>query len=121
MPVEKFFDVTEIEFDVSVKNKETKKIEWFKAKRQLVYCTDPNGFVDYVKKERDIGEDRDVEAQLGIDAGGGFLKLCLTLVETKKKDGQFNTWNSTSYCNLSKHAHTHLNLLKLVQAFLKLV
>ena len=51
---------TEIEFDVSVKNKETKKIEWFKAKRQLVYCTDPNGFVDYVKKERGIGEEKNL-------------------------------------------------------------
>ena len=103
MPVEKFFDVTEIEVDVSVKNKETKKIEWFKAKRALVYCTDPNGFVEYVKKERDIGEDKNVEAQLGIDAGGGFLKLCLTLVETKKKEGQSNSWNCTLYHNLSKH------------------
>ena len=88
LPVEKYFDVTEIELDVYVKNKVTNKMELIKAKRSLVYCTDPNGFVELVKKERGIENDENVEGHLGMDGGGGFMKLCLNLVKMKKGKGQ---------------------------------
>lgn len=45
----------------------------------VVYCVDIEGMIDYVIEER--GRSDDIEFKLGVDGGGGFLKICLNVVE----------------------------------------
>ena len=45
----------------------------------VIFCKDIPGFVKHVRNERDVS---DVHLKLGIDGGGGFLKICLSIQST---------------------------------------
>ncbi|CAH0547097.1 unnamed protein product [Brassicogethes aeneus] len=44
----------------------------------VVYCTDVKSFIDFIKQRRNI---KNTHLKLGIDGGGGFLKICLSIQE----------------------------------------
>ena len=54
----------------------------------VVYCNDVPGFVEYVRQERNLSEDH---LKLGIDGGGGFLKICLSV--QSKSNMEFESAN----------------------------
>lgn len=56
-------------------NTEKKKVKTISL-QPVVYCKDLDGLVSYIKKARNIA---DVYYKIGIDGGGGFLKICLSI------------------------------------------
>lgn len=95
----------------------------------VVYCVNIEGLIDFVIQER--GGSDDIEFKIGVDGGGGFLKICLNLVETKEsspakgKRARYcdgigrNLFKSTSVNKLMilalapDVAETHMNMFKL--------
>lgn len=67
-----YFDVKSTEFLRSVKGQQTM------INSPTVYCSDIEGLVQYVIQERKC---MDTEMKIGIDGGGGFLKVCLNIME----------------------------------------
>ena len=47
-----------------------------------IYCTNIEGFIELVCRERSL-DDADILIKVGIDGGGGFFKICLSLFETR--------------------------------------
>ena len=60
-----YYDVTEINFE--------------KDSRQLVYCKNIKGLVETVIMEGKLS--KNYILKVGIDVGGGFLKVCLSIIE----------------------------------------
>ena len=50
----------------------------------VVYCTDVDTILDTVIEER--GGSDCLELKLGVDGGGGFLKVCLNIVDFNEGD-----------------------------------
>ena len=46
----------------------------------VVYCKDVPGFIEHVKEVREVSESL---LKIGIDGGGGFLKICLSVQSTE--------------------------------------
>ena len=42
--------------------------------RSLVYCNDINGFIDYIKTQRNIDPNDEYELKVGLDGGGDHFK-----------------------------------------------
>lgn len=64
-------------FDVQVSNfKHKKKTVVTNVEESVVYCKELRGFIDYVKQKRLVNR---VHLKLGIDGGGGSLKICLSI------------------------------------------
>jgi hypothetical protein len=49
-----------------------------KVRRSLAYCNDVPGLLDYLKEHRSLGN-LSCHHKVGIDGGGGFLKVCLNV------------------------------------------
>ncbi len=47
--------------------------------RSITYCNDVNGLLEYIKQNRGYSSDCTLRSKIGIDSGGGFLKVCLNL------------------------------------------
>ena len=52
--------------------------------RDIVYCTDVEGLIFFLKLERALDDDAIIK--IGIDGGQGSLKLCLTIHSQKEED-----------------------------------
>ena len=55
-----------------------------KVFRDVVYCTDVEGLIFFLKLERALDDDSIIK--IGIDGGQGSLKLCLTIHSQKDED-----------------------------------
>jgi hypothetical protein len=49
------------------------------VQKVAIVCNDVNGLVDYLIEKREVGPKRLV--RIGADGGGGFLKICLNLID----------------------------------------
>lgn len=85
--VDKYFTAREVQFESIKGNISTNSDEI------LVYCKDLDGFIQHVKDERGVSE---CHLKLGIDGGGGFLKICLSLQST---DEVISTNYRSKYCD----------------------
>ncbi|CAH0547000.1 unnamed protein product [Brassicogethes aeneus] len=54
------------------------------ATETLVYCSNIDGLLKRIKNKRDVNE---THLKFGIDGGGGFLKICLSVQKTNAIDG----------------------------------
>lgn len=84
--LDNFFDYKDFEF-VRVKGKEISA-----DAKVVVYCSNLQGFLEYVQNQRYV---TNPVLKLGIDGGGGFLKICL-LIQTQTneiKQSKRSTYN----------------------------
>lgn len=51
-----------------------------------IYCTNVQEFIKHVREERNVSKDH---LKLGIDGGGGFLKICLSMQATSHMKPEF--------------------------------
>ena len=83
--LEDFFKVEYLTFERTNENGEI-----YETEVPTVLCSDLNKFVTYIKNEREMTYA--TENRVGIDGGGGFVKICLNIVkkpkEAKEKTGQ---------------------------------
>lgn len=77
--VDEYFGITDIDFINKKKNIETE------CKQTVAYCTNLANLITYIENYRNYD---DIHLRFGIDGGGGFLKLCLSILE---KDFTFDT------------------------------
>jgi hypothetical protein len=75
--LDKYFSILKIDF-VKIKCGDSAD-----ADELVVYCKDLNGLIQYVKQERQSSE---VHLKFGIDGGGGFLKICLSIQSTNNNE-----------------------------------
>jgi len=68
--LDEFFQVKQFDF----KKVKGKKVE--DAMQYAVFCHDLDGLIEHVKLKRQVSE---VHLKFGIDGGGGFLKVCLSI------------------------------------------
>ena len=74
-----FFDWKQFVFEEKV-DEETVEVN-----KPVVFCNDVASFVDFVKVMRDI-KDKDYVTKIGLDGGGGSIKVTLALVERPSYD-----------------------------------
>lgn len=69
-----------------------------------VSCKDINGLIEHIKERRGVSE---VNLKVGIDGGGGFLKLCLSLQSPYQTNSDVLNLNEPSYetCKIAKKFH----------------
>ena len=73
-------------FEKRVKKKdEDESYETVEVASPLVFCSDLNGFVDYIKGMREVGETPRV-LHFGLDGGGGSCKVTLSITEPQKEN-----------------------------------
>ena len=75
--LDEFFDVTSLVY--KVKNPETKIDE--NVERHSVLCNDISGFIDSVLEKRGREWGDDILLRLGLDGGGGFFKIVVSVFE----------------------------------------
>ena len=51
--------------------------------KQAILCNDVKGLVDYVTRKREV---REFMNRIGIDGGQGFFKVCLSIVDTSRRE-----------------------------------
>lgn len=76
--LEEYFQVTHLPFDINGEDKKQPKI----ILKPVVYCNNVPKLVEFICNERKIGE-KDFFLKIGIDGGGGFLKITLSMVENE--------------------------------------
>lgn len=79
--VDDFFSVQQVQF---VKIEKEKIVQ--EDMRWTVLCKDVSGLIKKVKNDRGICEEDEVLVKIGIDGGGGFLKICLSVFKTEKEE-----------------------------------
>lgn len=84
--VDEFFKVEDVEFISEKKSEETKSQE------TLVFCNDLEGFLKFVKETR---QESSVHLKFGIDAGQGFLKVCVSVLPDMTDEDSLEEPNST--------------------------
>ncbi len=68
-----FFEVRQLTLDIA---------KGATGLRQAVFCTDPSGLIDRLLYRRRVAEG-DFLVKIGIDGGGGFLKVCLNILRVE--------------------------------------
>uniref|UniRef100_A0A1I8I628 Arf-GAP with coiled-coil, ANK repeat and PH domain-containing protein 2 n=2 Tax=Macrostomum lignano TaxID=282301 RepID=A0A1I8I628_9PLAT len=78
-----YFSVTDAEFEISGGQKK---------RCSVVFCRDPAGLIDYMLQHRRAPFGSEFVAKVGMDSGGDFLKICLSLiVDTSTDASDFET------------------------------
>ena len=72
--LEDFFAIKECEMDSPLKDE---RQSGKKVSRPVVYCRNVSGLLDFLKEKRSFDSDSELFTKVGIDGGGGFLKVCL--------------------------------------------
>lgn len=72
-----FFEVKTFDFQSIKANKITD------VTSVVVYCNNLKDFIEYVKQQRKVS---DVHLKFGVDGGGGFFKVCLSIQSTNTED-----------------------------------
>ena len=68
--VDEFFKIERVIFNKTKKNVQSS------SDQIIIHCKNVTDFIRYIKKKRDVS---DVHLKFGIDGGGGFLKVCLSI------------------------------------------
>ena len=78
--IDKFFEHTKISFyhEVTVEGTNVKHSEHFA--QHVIIVNDISGLIDKVIFERNLNEDNLI-IRIGLDGGGGFMKICLSLFD----------------------------------------
>ncbi len=74
-----YFDLRSLTFKMKTDKGETQVM------KQVVCTKDAKGLMDFIKSERRVNSCR---AHFGLDGGGGFLKLCLNVIEEPRTPSQ---------------------------------
>ena len=69
-----YFEIKTLSFHQILK--ETKAVE--NIERPVVLCKDLQGFVDFIIETRNLDSSK-VSLRIGLDGGGGFIKICLSV------------------------------------------
>ena len=77
-----FFVLVDAEFETQ----RNSKIE----SRPVVFCKNPAGLIDYMLHHRDIPDDLEFIAKVGMDSGGDFLKITLNLLRDPSSADEIN-------------------------------
>lgn len=72
--LDSFFEAKEMEFLIKQNNVITGRVT-----RWTVMCNNINGLIARIKEDREYCEMEDILIKFGIDGGGGFMKVCLSL------------------------------------------
>lgn len=72
-----FFGIQVAKFETIIGNK-TETVE-----RPVVFCKDINSLIEFIVAKRKLSAFR---TQIGMDGGGGFVKICLTLASSKSDE-----------------------------------
>lgn len=67
-----------------------------KTPRYAVLCSDVDSFIDYLKSGRDYDDNDNVLVKIGIDGGGGFLKVCLNIFQLDRSPEHAQYFKDTS-------------------------
>ena len=68
-------------------NKGKTKKQLTKCKKVFVYCPHLEAFISYIVCERDYKDDSDIKVDIGLDGGGGSLKLFMSVEEKNPEIG----------------------------------
>lgn len=79
LELEEFFSVKKLDF-LTTKSKISTLVT-----NLLVYCNNLENFIEYIETRREIGNHH---LKVGIDGGGGFLKVCLSIQALQDKTDQ---------------------------------
>lgn len=77
-----FFETKRLEFQYVKKGKVTL------LQNDVVFCKDVRGLIEFVKEKR---QKKEVHLKIGVDGGGGFLKICLSIQCVGHDDSQQHT------------------------------
>jgi hypothetical protein len=91
--VDEFFQIAEIDYVEEV-NREVKSV----TTKATVFCNNIQKFISCVMDKRQY---KDAIIKVGIDGGGGFLKICLSLLQ--KNENEYD-------CGLSKQGSSSRNV-----------
>lgn len=87
--VEDFFLVKkvlmEVKRSVDVEGRATKKVETVMVEKDVVYCHDLKGYVDFVISEREM-DPATAAVRIGIDSGRGSLKFVASIYDPSTED-----------------------------------
>ena len=75
---------------IDLQDKETKKIIKYIAKRNVAYCNDLDGFVNYVREKRGIKENEKLNWKVGMDNGQGSFKIVLSLMKENNSEANYS-------------------------------
>lgn len=73
----------------------------------LIYCSDINGLVEFLCQKRGLNADT-ASFKIGIDGGGGFLKVCLNIYENNSSEMDAHR------CGLLKKGTSNTSVKKLI-------
>ena len=71
-----YFEIRNLSFHQT--DKETKVVETIE--RPTVVCKDLSGFIDFIIEARNL-DPKSVALRIGLDGGGGFIKVCLSVFD----------------------------------------
>ena len=83
--LEKYFQTEYI--PLQCKNENTKEVETIV--KELVFCKDIPGFIDFIKESRGI-KDEGASVKFGIDGGQNFFKVTVNVIVPPKKKTKTN-------------------------------
>ena len=69
-------------------------MKWENFKQHVATCHDLNGLVEKVIQKMNINEER-MLIKIGMDGGGGFMKICLWIFEINESDPSSDNENSS--------------------------
>ena len=75
----------------------TERMDGKKVERNLVYCHNLTGLIDYICQHRKLSEEDRYYIKIGIDGGGSFLKVCFNLEKYDNFTSQVNQNKKWSY------------------------
>ena len=73
------------------------KVKDAQVNTPVIQCIDIDGLVDFILRERQCRSEH-VEMKVGVDGGGGFLKICLNIVDLLEECGE-NPPKRAKYCD----------------------
>lgn len=86
-----FFGVTSMEFVTLDGNKAVCQ----QSEKVVIYCTDLDGLVSRIIEKRGYEFESDLIYKIGVDGGGGFFKLCLTISDADDEETLRNKHKDT--------------------------
>ena len=82
----RYLDLYLYEKDDNTKGKKALK----QVKKVMVLCNDFDGLLAYISEAR--GYERDIKVRVGMDAGGGFLRICMMVEQVEQEVNIFYSY-----------------------------
>ena len=84
-----------------------------KVKKVFVYCHCIEAFITYICDKRGY-EDGDVEVDIGLDSGGGFCKICMSVNQVKPEEPELELGTGEICLPPPKKSRKNLDFLQQV-------